>query len=86
MKVTYDPEADVLCVLLRPERSEEVVSGLRDRPPVDAVEEPEGVIVSYGDDGEPVSVEFLDAAERGLTSAEEVSVTVRAAAPQFTPS
>lgn len=74
MKVTYDPEADVLCVLLR------------DRPPVDAVEEPDGVIVSYGDDGEPVSVEFLDAAKRGLTSAEEVSVTVRTAAPQFTPS
>ncbi|MCS3953169.1 DUF2283 domain-containing protein [Salinibacter ruber] len=71
MKVTYDPEADVLCV------------HLRDRAPVDAVEEPDGIIVSYGDDGEPVSVEFLDAAERGLTSAEEVSVTVQAAVPQF---
>lgn len=74
MKVTYDPEADVLCVLLR------------DLAPVDAVEEPEGVIVSYGEDGEPVSVEFLNAAERGLTSAEEVSVTVQTAVPQFAPS
>lgn len=74
MKVTYDPEADVLCFLLR------------DRPPVDAVEEPAGVIISYADDGEPVSVEFLDAAERGLTSANEVSVTVETAARQLAPS
>jgi uncharacterized protein YuzE len=72
MKVTYDPEADVLCF------------HLRDRPPVDAVEEPEGVIVSYGEDGDPVSVEFMDAAERGLTSADEISVTVQTAARQFT--
>lgn len=72
MKVTYDPEADVLCF------------HLRDRPPVDAVEEPEGVIVSYGEDGDPVSVEFMDAAERGLTSADEISVTIQTAARQFT--
>lgn len=65
MKVTYDPEADVLCF------------HLRDRPPVDAVEEPDGVIVSYGADGEPISVEFMNAAARGLTPADEVSVTVQ---------
>lgn len=59
---------------------------LRVRPPVDAVEEPAGVIISYGDDGEPVSVEFLDAAERGLTSANQVSVTVETAAQQLAPS
>jgi hypothetical protein len=32
---------------------------LRDDPPVDAIGEPGGVTVSYGEEGEPVSVEFL---------------------------
>lgn len=66
MKVTYDPEADVLCFLLR------------DEAPTDAVEESNGMLVSYGDDGEPVSVEFLNAAARNLTTDEELSVTVQA--------
>jgi hypothetical protein len=48
---------------------------LRDAPPVDALEEPGGVIISYGEDGEPVSVEFLHASVRGLVDAGEVSVT-----------
>ncbi|WP_158666599.1 DUF2283 domain-containing protein [Salinibacter altiplanensis] len=39
MKATYDAEADVLCLVLR------------DEPPLDAVEEPNGVIVGYGEDG-----------------------------------
>ena len=68
MKVTYDAEADVLCLVLR------------DEPPLDAVEEPNGVVVSYGEDGEPVSVEFLNAAARNLTTADELSVTVQAGA------
>jgi len=63
MKVTHDSEADVLCLMLR------------DEPPLDAVEEPNGVVVSYGEDGEPVSVEFLNAAARNLTTADELSVT-----------
>jgi len=54
MRIRYDPEADVLFMVLRNE------------PPVDAVEEPGGVIVSYGEDGEPVSVEFLNASVRHL--------------------
>ncbi len=66
MKITYDPEADVLCLILR------------DDPPVDAIEEPEGVVISYGADEEPVSIEFMDAAARNLTPADEVSVTVQA--------
>ena len=74
MNVTYDPEADVLCFMLR------------DRPPVDAVEEPNGIIVSYGTDEEPVSVEFLDASERGLTSGGELSVTLQTGARHVTPS
>ena len=57
MRVSYDPEADVLLFLIRED------------PPVDAVEEPGGVIVSYGEDREPVSIEFLNASARGLVRA-----------------
>jgi len=37
---------------------------LREDPPADAIEEPGGIIVSYGEDGEPVSIEFLNASVR----------------------
>jgi uncharacterized protein YuzE len=53
MRIRYDPEADVLVFVLR------------DDPPVDAVEEPVGVILSYGEDGQPVSVELLHASAAG---------------------
>ena len=66
MKVTYDSEADVLLVLVR------------DDPPADALEEPGGVIISYGEDGEPVSVEFLNAARRHLVQPGDLSITMRA--------
>ena len=65
MRVSCDPEADVLLFLVR------------DNPPVDAVEEPGGVIVSYGEDREPVSIEFLNASARGLVRAGEVTVTLQ---------
>lgn len=65
MRIRYDPEADVLLLVLR------------DGPPMDAIEEPGGVIVSYGGDGEPVSVEFLNASVRGLAQLGEVSVTLQ---------
>ncbi|MEW6755408.1 MAG: DUF2283 domain-containing protein [Candidatus Latescibacterota bacterium] len=64
MRIRYDPEADVLVVLVRPEA------------PVDSVEEPGGVVVSYGEDGEPVSVEFLNAAARKLVQGGGVTITV----------
>jgi len=54
MRIRYDPEADVLLLVLR------------DIPPVNAVEEPGGMIISYGEDGEAVSVEFLHASRRQL--------------------
>ncbi len=54
MRLRYDPNADVLLLILK------------DDPPADAVEEPGGVIVSYGEDGQPVSVEFLNASARQL--------------------
>lgn len=65
MRIRYDPEADILLL------------ALRDDPPVDSIEEPGGVIVSYGEDGEPVSVEFLHASRRRLIERGEVSVTLQ---------
>ncbi len=76
MNIRYDPEADVLCLILR------------DAPPVDAIEEPGGVVVSYGEDRQPVSVEFLNASIRKLIVPGEMSVTLQAAgtsAPPPTP-
>ena len=65
MRIRYDPESDILLLVLRED------------PPVDAIEEPGGVIVSYGEDGEPVSVEFLNASVRRLILPGEVSVTIQ---------
>jgi uncharacterized protein YuzE len=67
MRVKYDPEADVLVLILR------------DEPPVDSVEEPGGVILSYGGDGQPVSVELLNASSRKLITAGALSVTLEQA-------
>jgi len=64
MRIKYDPEADILLLLLR------------DESPVDAIEEPGGVIVSYGEDKEPVSVEFLNASVRRLIRPSDVRVTL----------
>lgn len=65
MKIRYDQDADILLL------------SLRDEPPIDAIEEPGGVILSYGEDGEPVSVEILNAAVRHLIKSGEVSVTLQ---------
>jgi uncharacterized protein YuzE len=54
MRIRYDRDADILLFILR------------DEPPVDAVEESGGVIISYGEDGEPVSIEFLNVSVRQL--------------------
>jgi uncharacterized protein YuzE len=66
MKITYEPDSDVLTMILRED------------PPVDAIEEPGGVIVSYGEDKEPVCVEFLNASMRRLIDPGKVSVTLEA--------
>lgn len=65
LKVHYDPEADVL------------LFEVRDSPPVDAEEHDGGVIVSYGEDGDPVSVEFLGASEKGFVGADGLSIELR---------
>lgn len=72
MRIKYDHEADVLFFVLR------------DDPPVDAIEEPGGVIVSYGEDKEPVSVEFLNASVRQLIHSGEVSVTLQTKSANIT--
>ncbi len=65
MKIRYDPDADVLILILR------------DEPPVDAIEEPGGVIVSYGEDREPVSIEFLNASMRKLIQQDELNIILQ---------
>ena len=65
MQIRYKADADVFLVVLR------------DEAPADAVEEPGGVIVSYGEDGEPVSVEFLNASARHLILPGQVSVKIQ---------
>jgi len=65
MRVRYDPEADILMIVLR------------DVPPVDALEEPRGIIISYGEDGDPVSVEFLNASVRRLIKPYELQVILQ---------
>jgi len=66
VKLRYDSDADILLFILR------------DVPPVDAVEEAGGVIISYGEDGEAVSAEFLHASVRNLIRTSEISVTLQA--------
>ena len=36
------------------------------------------IVESYGEDGEPVSVEFINASARGLVERGEVSITLQA--------
>jgi len=62
MRIKYDPEADVLLLVLRNE------------PPMNAIEEPGGVIINYGGDKDPITVEFLNASVRRLIRPREVSV------------
>jgi uncharacterized protein YuzE len=51
MKVKYDRDADIL-IFMRREES-----------PVNAISEPGGVIVSYDDKDELISIEFLNASK-----------------------
>jgi len=65
MKVKYDSDADVLVFVVR------------DAPPVDSIEEAGGIIVSYGKDGEPVTVEFLNASIRKLIKSGEINISLQ---------
>ncbi len=70
MRIEYDSDADVLTLVLR------------GGPPVDAIEEPGGLVISYGDDREPVSVEFLRASERGFWKPGQKSISLEPASPR----
>lgn len=62
MKIRYDSQADVMIFILS------------DKPPVDSLEEHGGVIISYGEDRELVSVEFLQASRRELLDIQQTSI------------
>ena len=66
MRIQYDPDADVLVLVLG------------DAPPADAIEEPGGVIISYSEDHEPVTVEFLAASKRGLLKPVQIAEPLQA--------
>jgi uncharacterized protein YuzE len=60
MKITYDPEADALYILLR--------DGI---PAKDAVDVEEGVTIDLDSDGRIIGIEILDASSR--MTAEELT-------------
>jgi uncharacterized protein YuzE len=64
MNVKYDSEADILIFVLH------------DTPPANAISEPGGLIVSYDETGEPVSIEFLNASKRQLFNPQELNLTI----------
>jgi uncharacterized protein YuzE len=64
MKVRYDRDADILIFVLR------------EAPPVNAISEPGGVIVSYDEKDEPISIEFLNASKRKLFNPGETNITI----------
>lgn len=72
VKVKYDPagldmKEETINILTKNKLYAMVVKG-------DAIEEPGGLIVSYGESGEPVSIEFLNASARRLVLPGQVSV------------
>jgi uncharacterized protein YuzE len=64
MKVHYDAESDILMFIML------------DQPPANAVSEPGGVIVSYNESNEPISIEFLNASQRQLFNPAEMNLTI----------
>ncbi|MCU0569514.1 MAG: DUF2283 domain-containing protein [Oculatellaceae cyanobacterium Prado106] len=64
MNVKYDTEADILIFILR------------DALPANAISEPGGVIVSYDESGEPISIELLNASKRQLFNPENPQIAI----------
>jgi uncharacterized protein YuzE len=64
MKVKYSADADILIFILQ------------DHPPVNAISEPGGVIVSYNEANEPVTIEVLNASKRQLIDPAETSLQI----------
>ncbi|PZV19786.1 MAG: hypothetical protein DCF21_06785 [Leptolyngbya sp.] len=64
MKVKYDAESDVLIFIMK------------DALPCNAISEPGGMIVSYDENSEPISIEFLNASKRQLFNPSETSLPI----------
>jgi uncharacterized protein YuzE len=64
MKVKYDAEADIFIFILK------------DDFPYNAISEESGVIVSYNEAKEPISIEFLNASKRQLFNPSETSLVI----------
>ncbi|WP_448570335.1 DUF2283 domain-containing protein [Trichothermofontia sp.] len=64
MNIKYDAEADILIFILR--------EGF----PFNAISEPGGVIVSYDENEEPISIEFLNASKRQLFNPQDLQLTI----------
>jgi uncharacterized protein YuzE len=64
MKIKYDQETDILMIILR------------ETFPVNAISEPGGVIISYDETDEPISLEFLNASQRKIIDLEEIGLTI----------
>ncbi len=64
MRIKSDPESDILIFLLK------------DIPPSNAISEPGGIIVSYDESDEPISIEFLNASKRQLFNPQDPKLTI----------
>jgi len=64
MNVKYDAEADILMFIFR------------DAPPVNAISEPGGMIISYDENDQPISIEFLNASKRKLINPQNLQLTI----------
>jgi len=63
MKIKYDSDADIIMIVFA------------DNPPIDAVEEPGGVILSYDENGSLVSLEILNASKKHIIKKGELNIT-----------
>ena len=69
MQIRYDANVDVLTFVLR------------DLPPADSVAESGGLIIAYGKDHDPVSVEILSASRRGMIDPNQTTFQIITSRP-----
>jgi len=64
MKIKYDQQTDILTIILR------------DNFPVNSISEPGGVIISYDETDDPISLELLNASQRNIINHGEITLTI----------
>jgi uncharacterized protein YuzE len=64
MEIKYDQQSDILTIILR------------EAFPVNAISEPGGIIISYDETDEPISLEFLNASQRNIIDPKEIALTI----------